>query len=124
MEKKKRVKIIRKRKVVRKPVKKIVKKSDVTPSEPIIKTAIPMFPKTEVVKGNYCNVAVIQHTQREFVLDFMFAISRQISSEFGLPNQCSVVSRVITSPQHVKKIYEVLGHNIKQYEAKFGEIKN
>jgi hypothetical protein len=74
---------------------------------------IPILAKNEVIAGDYCNIAVVHHTEREFVLDFIFAIA----------NQHSLVSRVITNPQHVKKFCEVLGNNIKQYEKKFGEIK-
>ncbi|HOT73345.1 MAG TPA: DUF3467 domain-containing protein [Anaerohalosphaeraceae bacterium] len=67
----------------------------------------------EVMAGDYCNVAMIHHSEREFVLDFIFAMA----------NQHFLVSRVITNPQHVKNFCEVLGDNIKQYEKKFGEIK-
>lgn len=77
------------------------------------KEAVSIFAKNEVLAGDYCNIAMVHHTEREFVLDFIFAIA----------NQHSLVSRVITNPQHVKKFCEVLGDNIKQYETKYGKIK-
>ena len=63
--------------------------------------------------GVYCNVAAIHHTRREFVLDFVFVL-------FG---DAQVTSRVITSPQHAKEIYDIMGDNIKKYEAKYGQIE-
>ncbi len=104
------------RKVPKLNLKKSVKKKvarKVSPQELIPDEPVPMFAKNEVLAGDYCNIALLHHTEREFVMDFIFAIA----------NQHSLVSRVITSPQHMKKIYEVLGDNIKQYEKKYGEIK-
>jgi hypothetical protein len=89
------------------PTKQIV------PPKILPENAISLIAKNEIIAGSYCNEAFIHHTQREFVLDFVF----------GLSNQRSLVSRVITSPQHVKMIHKVLGDNIKKYEEKNGEIK-
>jgi hypothetical protein len=75
--------------------------------------AVPVMARNELIAGTYCNIALVHHTEREFVFDFIF----------GIANQSSLVSRVITSPQHVKMIHKVLGENIKKYEDKFGEIK-
>lgn len=105
-----------KKKVLKKAYKKKKLKANkvATPlEEQARKEGMPVFAKEDMLSGNYSNVAVISHTEREFVLDFIFAFT----------NQHSLVSRVITSPQHVKKIYEVLGENIKRYEKKFGGIK-
>ena len=66
----------------------------------------------ELLRGNYCNVGVFKHTAREFVFDFIWAVD----------NQGSLVSRVITSPEHAKALYEVLGKNIEQYEKTYGKI--
>ena len=105
-----------KKKVLKKASKKKklrVKKVPPLLKEEARKEGIRVLAKEDMLSGNYSNVAVISHTEREFVLDFMFAIA----------NQHSLVSRVITSPQHVKKIYDVLGENIKRYEKRFGGIK-
>ena len=66
----------------------------------------------ESLEGKYCNIAVIKHTTREFIIDFIFNVEEHTS----------LVSRVITNPKHAKEIYEVLGINIKQYEDNYGKI--
>jgi len=64
-------------------------------------------------KGVYSNNMVIQHTKEEFVLDFLNV----------LPPQGSLVSRIITSPAHCKRILRALEENIKNYEKNFGKIE-
>lgn len=72
----------------------------------------PVPVKPEQLRGNYCNSAIITHSQREFVFDFLFTIGEN----------AVLASRIITNPQHVKQIHQVLGTNIADYESKFGEI--
>jgi len=67
----------------------------------------------KILKGRYANIMYIAHTKEEFVLDFLNV----------LPPQGSLVSRIITSPGHMKRILKALGDNIKQYEDKFGKIE-
>jgi hypothetical protein len=64
-------------------------------------------------KGNYSNFALIMHNQNEFMMDFAFLH----------PQKAKVVSRIITNPSHAKRFLAALNENIKQYEKKFGEIK-
>ena len=90
-----------------------LEKKEPSQQQEIVSDNVRVLADKDVLSGNYSNVAVIHHTKREFVLDFVFAIA----------SQHSLVSRVITSPQHIKKIHEVLGENIKQYEKNFGEIE-
>jgi len=66
----------------------------------------------EELLGNYSNVAIIKHTKREFALDFLLRFD----------NYNMLAARVITSPQHAKEIYKVLGENIGRYEKQYGEI--
>jgi len=99
-------------------MKKISTKEIVQPrrhsdANQIPENAMSVMARNELISGRYCNVALVHHTEREFVLDFIF----------GIANQSSLVARVVTSPQHVKMIHKVLGENIKIYEDKFGEIK-
>ena len=68
--------------------------------------------RREMLLGTYCNMALIHHTEFEFCLDFIW----------GLRNQNLLVSRVITSPQHAKKIYRALRENIQKYEDEYGKI--
>lgn len=66
--------------------------------------------------GIYSNLALIAHSENEFILDFIF---------FQPQNQkAKVRSRIITSPAHAKKIIAALQDNIAKYEAKFGKIKD
>ena len=61
------------------------------------------------ILGKYCNLAIIRHTNREFVFDFVW----------GVENERILVSRIITSPAHAKELHKVLGANIERYEKKF-----
>jgi len=74
---------------------------------------LPVQASGEAMQGRYTNMAVINHTGREFVVDFFF-------TREGLN---MLVSRVITSPAHAKALHRVLGNNIEGYEKKYGEIK-
>lgn len=67
----------------------------------------------EVLKGAYANMAQIVHTAEEFVVDFMNIV----------PPTGNLVSRVIVSPAHAKRIAQVLTENVKKYEEVFGAIK-
>jgi len=90
------------------------KLSSVGPPKTSPEVAQVAVPGMDRLLGTYSNRAVISHTEREFVFDFLFA----------LPGQTVLASRVITSPQHAKKVFEVLGTNIKRYEETFAEIKD
>ncbi|MEW6182279.1 MAG: DUF3467 domain-containing protein [Bacillota bacterium] len=70
------------------------------------------FPE-ESKGGNYANNMIVQHTQEEFILDFLM-----IAHPAG-----KVVSRIILSPGHIKRVVEALRINIEKYESKFGAIK-
>ncbi|HEY4496743.1 MAG TPA: DUF3467 domain-containing protein [Candidatus Paceibacterota bacterium] len=67
----------------------------------------------EELKGRYSNVMQIQHTKEEFVLDFF-----NILQASG-----ALVSRVILSPGHLKRMLDALQENLKRYEENFGKIK-
>ena len=65
--------------------------------------------------GVYVNLAMIGHSEDEFVLDFIFLQPRSPKAK--------VRSRVITSAGHAKRLMAALKDNIEKYEARFGEIK-
>ena len=65
--------------------------------------------------GEYVNMARIFHTQTEFVLDALFVAPGT--------NKAKVRSRLILSPMHAKNLLAALGHNVRMYKSKFGEIK-
>ena len=64
------------------------------------------------LKGVYANMMQVAHTKEEFVMDFMNL----------LPPQGLLVSRVITSPGHLKRIVAALKDNLDKYEKQFGKI--
>jgi hypothetical protein len=63
--------------------------------------------------GRYTNMAMISHTENEFVVDFAFAH----------PPAGKVVSRVIMSPSHAKRFLKALSENVSNFEKKFGSVK-
>lgn len=64
------------------------------------------------LKGHYSNIAQIFHTKEEFMIDFMLTATSGIS----------LLSRIIMSPGHIKRLISALETNLKQYESKFGPI--
>jgi hypothetical protein len=70
----------------------------------------------EVAQGFYSNLAIINHSPTEFVLDF-------ISMMPGMP-KAKVKSRVVLTPQHAKRLFAALSDNIRKFEANHGAIKD
>lgn len=70
--------------------------------------------------GVYSNLMMVTHRKEEFVLDFLFVHPQRGPDGEQVAN---LRSRVITSPEHVKRIVRALQDNIARYEAKFGEIE-
>lgn len=62
----------------------------------------------DLSKGVYSNFAVIHHTDQEFAVDFFL--------QFG--NNAQLVSRVIMSPEQIKKLNKAIEDNIKKFETK------
>jgi hypothetical protein len=67
----------------------------------------------EISRGRYSNLMMVAHSPDEFMLDWLM----------NSPNGMHLVSRVIISPGHVKRVIEALTVNLQQYEEKFGEVK-
>ena len=67
----------------------------------------------ETAGGVYSNLAVISHSENEFVIDFVFVH----------PPKGKVNARVITSPAHAKRFLKALEQNIEIYEKNIGHIK-
>ena len=68
----------------------------------------------ETAKGSYCNLALITHSKQEFIFDFAQNLP-------GMP-QATVVSRVVMTPEHAKRVLAALQDNLRKYESTFGEI--
>lgn len=69
--------------------------------------------------GVYSNLMMISHRKEEFVLDFLFVQPQRTPQ--GQP-VASLRSRVITSPEHMKRILKAIEENISRYESTFGVI--
>lgn len=69
----------------------------------------------EIAEGIYANLAVITHSNAEFVVDFIRVMP-------GVP-KAKVKSRIILTPEHAKRLLSALEDNIEKYEAVNGRIK-
>ena len=56
---------------------------------------------------------LVHHSAEEFVMDFSMVVGAQ----------GQVVSRVVTSPAHMRRIVLALEENLRKYEAVHGPIK-
>ena len=70
----------------------------------------------KVADGTYANLAIINHSISDFVVDFINVMP-------GSPKS-KVKSRIILTPQHAKRLAKALGENVKRFEANHGEIKD
>jgi hypothetical protein len=69
-----------------------------------------------VAEGTYSNLAIINHSVSEFVVDFVKIMP-------GIPKN-KVKSRIILTPQHAKRFSKALIDNVKRFEQAHGEIKD
>lgn len=69
----------------------------------------------EIAEGIYANLAMITHSNAEFIVDFIKMMP-------GVP-KAKVKSRVILTPQHAKRLLHALQDNILKFEAIHGKIK-
>lgn len=69
----------------------------------------------DVAEGVYSNLAIITHSNAEFVIDFVRMMP-------GVP-KAKVKSRVIITPQHAKRLLHALKENVTKFEAAHGHIK-
>ena len=69
----------------------------------------------KIAKGTYSNLAIINHSVSEFVLDFICIMPGTTKNK--------VKSRIIITPQHAKRLSKALNDNIVRFEKKHGPIK-
>ena len=69
----------------------------------------------EIADGIYSNLAIISHSNSEFVLDFIKVMP-------GLP-KAKVKSRIMMTPQHAKRLMRALKDNIAKFESQYGDVK-
>ena len=65
--------------------------------------------------GQYANLVVIHHNAEEFTLNFVYM--------YPTVAQGKLVSSLIISPAHAKRVLRALQENLARYEAQFGPIK-
>lgn len=70
----------------------------------------------KIAEGTYSNLAIINHSVSEFVVDF-------VSIMPGTPKS-KVKSRIILTPQHAKRLLKALAENVNKFESAHGEIKD
>jgi hypothetical protein len=60
-------------------------------------------------------LAVITHSPAEFIVDFIRMMP-------GVP-KAKVVSRIVLTPQHAKRLQRALADNIQKFESQHGKIQ-
>ena len=66
------------------------------------------------LQGAYSNLVMIHHNAEEFTLNFIYV--------FPNAPQGKLMSSVIVSPGHAKRLARALAENIGRFEAQFGPI--
>lgn len=69
----------------------------------------------EVAEGIYSNLAIISHSNAEFVVDFIRLMP-------NLP-KAKVKARIVLTPQHAKRLLYALRDNVQKFEMQFGKIE-
>jgi hypothetical protein len=69
----------------------------------------------DIAMGQYINMALVNHTETEFTLDFIYVQPQQPKAK--------VRSRIITNPKHMKRLLLAMQDNLAKFEAKFGTIE-
>jgi len=67
----------------------------------------------EMSRGRYSNNMYVVHSPEEFMIDWLLTS----------PTGAHLVSRIIVTPGHMKRIIAVLTDNLSKYEQKFGPVK-
>jgi len=67
------------------------------------------------LQGQYSNLVMVHHHVEEFTLNFVYV--------FPSGTQGKLLSSMIVSPGHAKRIWRALGENISRYETQNGPIK-
>jgi hypothetical protein len=68
----------------------------------------------QTAQGMYVNMAMLNHNETEFVIDFIYVQPQS--------PKAVVRARVINSPKHMKRLLHALQDNVSKYEAQFGKI--
>ena len=69
----------------------------------------------EIAEGTYSNLTIINHSNSEFVIDFIRMMP-------GAP-KAKVKSRIVLTPHHAKRLLHALTDNMKKFESIHGEVE-
>jgi hypothetical protein len=75
--------------------------------------SIPINTGDEISRGRYSNTMLVTHGPEEFIIDWLLQS----------PNGAHLVSRIMVTPGHMKRIVKALQENLEKYEQNFGVIK-
>ena len=67
----------------------------------------------EMARGRYSNNMAVSHSPEEFIVEWLL----------NSPSGTHLVSRVIVSPGHMKRIVEALSENLQKYENSYGPVR-
>jgi hypothetical protein len=84
------------------------------PSKTPKTTEIQINTGDDILRGKYSNNMIASHSADEFILDWLL----------NSPSGVHLVSRIIVSPSHVKRIIHALKDNLDNYEKQFGSVKD
>lgn len=70
--------------------------------------------------GVYSNLMMISHRKEEFILDFLFVQPQRTPQGQAVAN---LRARIITTPEHMKRILKAIQENVGRYEQAFGPIQ-
>jgi hypothetical protein len=70
----------------------------------------------DMAEGLYSNLAIITHSNAEFVVDFINVMPGAVKAK--------VKSRIVLTPQHAKRLLKALAENVKKFEQANGAIKD
>lgn len=68
----------------------------------------------EIANGTYANLAIVMHSQSEFVIDFVRLLPNAPSAK--------VNSRIVMTPDNAKRLVRILQQNIMTYEQQIAPI--
>ncbi|GAB3565360.1 DUF3467 domain-containing protein [Spirosoma luteolum] len=85
-----------------------------TPQQPNSDGSIDVELSEDIAEGVYANLAMIAHSNSEFILDFIRLMP-------GVP-KAKVKARIILTPEHAKRLLDALAENIGRYEEANGNI--
>ena len=83
-----------------------------TPAAPQVQIQLQI--DESIAQGMYVNMAMLNHNETEFVIDFIYVQPQA--------PKANVRARVINSPKHMKRLLLALQDNVAKYESQFGKI--